>query len=89
MLAARPVGGKDKFPAPAVDHLFSRIFQQRHEFTHPGRVCRPGRCGDQIALNMGRIHGRGRIDVLAAADSDFRRHRGIAAALTPLQHAGG
>ena len=60
--------------------------EDSEEFSEPGRMSRPGRPGDEIAV--GDRVGHGEIDVRAAGLSHLRTDSGIGAALFPLDDIG-
>ena len=61
--------------------------QQPDKPGQPGRMGRPRRSGDQIAVHVGRVHRD--IHIRTASASDFRTHRRIRRNAAALHDTGG
>ena len=61
--------------------------EQGDKGSHPSGMRRPGRGGDQVAIDMDRIHSRGRRNILATRQIDLEPARGIGAASPAFQDA--
>ena len=55
------------------------------KFPQPGRMGRPGRCGDYVSIDVGLIHGN--IPIFTARPTDFGTNRRVGAYISSLHNS--